>query len=394
MKTTKPQTLKLYKKNSYAGELIRTPSGCQIVFDDVFKKENLHLTFNIDTKNEIYTLNGINLPPYFAGLLPEGLRLKQLIKQSKTSADDLFTLLVEAGTDAIGDIHFTKQNNLKSEPIPLNFSQIKSQLELGLDPSENMLAGVQNKASLDRVTLPITQTKKNKSYILKLGSNEFQDLVTNEFYTMSLAKKCGLAVAKTQVIQDQNNEKSLLVERFDRTWSKNKKTWELHHQEDACQFLDVYPADKYHLTLQQVAEGIQKFSTSPQIDILNLIKLYAFSYLAGNGDLHAKNISLIEYQDLKSCQLSPCYDLICTAAYGDDKMAVQVLGKNQNIKFKTLVDFGELYDIPAIATEKMLQQLTKLFQKNYTLLFQSEILLKKEKHLELLFTERMNHLKK
>jgi serine/threonine-protein kinase HipA len=84
------------------------------------------------------------------------------------------------------------------------------------------------------------------------------------------------------------------------------------HQEDACQFLNRYPADKYRLSLREVADGLMELTTAPQIEILNLLRQYVFSYLIGNGDMHAKNISLQTLED-GTITLTPLYDLICTA---------------------------------------------------------------------------------
>lgn len=48
--------------------------------------------------------DGGAVPPFFAGLLPEGARLDAAIASTKTSADDHLTLLLSVGADTIGDI--------------------------------------------------------------------------------------------------------------------------------------------------------------------------------------------------------------------------------------------------------------------------------------------------
>src|SRR5204862_415986 len=47
---------------------------------------------------------GTNVHPFFAGLLPEGVRLRALLRRLKASADDLLTLLVASGADCVGDV--------------------------------------------------------------------------------------------------------------------------------------------------------------------------------------------------------------------------------------------------------------------------------------------------
>lgn len=181
------------------------------------------------------------------------------------------------------------------------------------------------------------------------------------------------------------------MERFDREWNKLEKKWQCFHQEDACQFLNRYPADKYRLTFQEIADEVANLATSPEIEVLNLLKLKAFSYLIGNGDLHAKNISLTQKSESDICKLTPCYDLVCTALYGDQKMALMFLGKNQNLKKKNFIEFGQRYDIPEAATVSMLEKLVSQFEKNYQHFF-FPLAKKKGKFLTQFFKERTKHL--
>jgi serine/threonine-protein kinase HipA len=390
-----------FKNGVFAGKLLRTAQGCQIVFDTEFLSENKDNTFTFklkpQTKPVVYS--GVNLPSYFAGLLPEGLRLKFLVRRLKTSEDDLFSLLIAAGSDPVGDIHFsTGQKNIsfpmfEAEHIQFkNFELLKTKIKFEGELTQKAIAGVQNKISADRLSLPFLQTRSNKSYILKFSSEEFKEIVENEMTSLNLAKKCGIEVNAAKVIQDESGETALLVQRFDRIWDVKTKVLTRYHQEDACQFLDRYPSDKYILSFQEVAQGIADHATSPEIEILNLLKVKAFSYLIGNGDMHGKNVSLLQKGQHATTQLSPQYDIVCTALYGDQKMALQMDGKNQNLKRKNFVDFGTRFGIPSPAIESMLNKLLVRFQKNKNDFFAFPLAKKKEKFLNVLFTERGKHL--
>jgi|LakMenEpi03Aug12_release.lakeMendotaPanAssembly.Ray.scaffolds.fasta_scaffold318004_2 serine/threonine-protein kinase HipA len=52
-----------------------------------------------------YPVTGVNLHPFFAGLLPEGIRLKALKNSLKTSEDNLFAMLLALGEESIGDVY-------------------------------------------------------------------------------------------------------------------------------------------------------------------------------------------------------------------------------------------------------------------------------------------------
>jgi len=384
--TKKINTLQIYKNDIYVGELSRTSNGCEIKFAPEFVKthENQQIAYHLKVKSSPFVFSGVNLPPYFAGLLPEGLRLKALVKKIKTSTDDMFSLLVAAGSDPVGDLHF--KNSDEVDELPVDFTKIKAALKKAQNLDSKLLAGVQNKISADRITLPVNIKKKEKSYILKLESDEYPESLQNEDICLRIAKSCGLNVNKAKIIKDKNDVAALLIERFDRDWNPKLEKWLRYHQEDACQFLDKYPADKYNLSFQEIAKGIQQFSLSPEIEILKLLQLKAFSYLMGNGDLHAKNISLLKDQ------LSPCYDILCTALYGDDKMALLFDGKNNNIKRKNFVDFGKRYGLTASLVESMLDKLIPKFNKHYENIFLLDIAKEKEKHLRTFFKKRIKDL--
>ncbi len=379
-------SLALFKNGQRIGDLNRTKNGCEIIFNNNVSEK---ITYHIKTDKKILSYSGANLPAYFANLLPEGLRLKALTKKIKTSADDMFSLLVEAGADPVGDIHFANQSEEFFEEetkLPLDFKKFKIDLKTAYSFDSAAIAGVQDKISADRITLPVRLKNKNKNYILKLASDDYPNSIENEFVCLQMAKSCGLKVNKAKIIKDKNDQIALLVERFDREWdTKNKKLNRLH-QEDACQFLNKYPADKYIISMQEIAEGLIQFSASPQIDILKLLQLKAFSYLIGNGDLHAKNISLL--QD----KLSPCYDILCTSIYGDPKMALMLDGKNENLKQKTFIDFGIRYSVPTKSIENMLNKLIKQFKKNHHKIFSVAAAKEKEKFLLQQFEKRIGHL--
>lgn len=384
---TNIQVISIFKNHEFVGNLNRTETGCELVIDKNFQLQHPDekITYHITTEKNIYTYNGVGLPAYFAGLLPEGVRLNALIKKIKTSADDMFSLLAASAEYAVGDIHFQEQEtDDQDKNAILDFKKIQSDIRNLRSTATTNLAGVQDKISADRISLPIRV--KNKSYILKLSSNQFSDSIQNEMTCLEIAKACGLTVNKAKIIKDKNNIAALLIERFDRKWDANNQRWQLFHQEDACQFLNKYPADKYIISFQDIATGIKQFSISPEIDILKLLQLKAFSYLIGNGDLHAKNISLL------NDQLSPCYDVLCTSIYGDDKMALQMDGKNQNLKRKNFIDFGKRYGISEQATVSMLDKLIQKFEKNNPKVFEIPAAKTKKKFLVQMFTQRMEQL--
>lgn len=384
--------LNIYKNSEFAGVLKRTFQGCELHFSQEFIERNTapYFSYCIKKTSSPLMTQGDNLPPFFAGLLPEGRRFNALIKKLKTSEDDLFSLFAMVGADCIGDID-TGENpaTLKNEMLQhklVNFYDLFNQT---IDPEglivDNALAGVQEKISASMISFPLNMVKQEKKYILKLNPLDKPNLIHNEFYCLALAKKCGFRVAKSKIIQDKDQNSGLLVERFDRIHHKKL------HQEDACQFLNRYPADKYRITLSEIADGLIELTTAPQIEILNLLLQYIFSYLIGNGDMHAKNISLQTQED-GTITLTPLYDLICTAIYGDMHMALKIDGRDANIKRKNILAFAERYQISAKAVNAQIDKLLSQFSKHYLNLFSIDINEKKKNFLNELIIKRMNDL--
>jgi serine/threonine-protein kinase HipA len=327
--------------------------------------------------DEKYEVNGDNLHTFFAGLLPEGKRLEALYETIKTSRDDLFSLLAASGTEVIGDVYVCIQKTNSSE----NKNNTKKQIDLSAVSFEEFflesiyessfekknldssIPGVYPKISAEIISFPVSVKKTNSRHILKLETEKFPQLVSNEHFFMNMATLCGVEAAKTKIVYDKNKTPGLLVERFDRYYDKSKRVIKKLHQEDACQFLDYYPADKYRISLREVAEGIEKFASAPIIELTKLIKQIIFSYIIGNGDMHAKNISLIVDYHSKNVCLTPAYDLISTVPYGDEEMALHLEGKKSNIKRKDLIAFAKRVKIPPSATVSLLDKLLRNTEK-------------------------------
>ena len=394
----------IFKKESLAGTLKRTSSGSEFQYLDSYleKEDSKPLSFSMPLRSESYKTNGFNLNPFFAGLLPEGMRLTALISSLKTSSDDMFSILAAAGTNLIGDISISLD---KSHPknqdlnIPsleeVDFDELfkssitqKNYLKKQADFS---ISGVQNKISSQMISFPVDIASKKKSYILKLQPVEFPNLINNEHFFMKLASICGIEAPETKIIYDKNNTPALLVERFDRTWNKKTKTLEKLHQEDACQFLEKYPADKYRLSSREIAESIKHLSTAPLIENTKLLKLILFSYLICNGDLHAKNISL-QIKDKNRVKLSPAYDLLSTLPYGDEHLALSFEGKKKNLMRKEFINWSQRLEINEKVVDRIIQEMTSGIQSSLEELGEISFSKKKTDFLKTTILNRINEL--
>lgn len=62
--------------------------------------------------------------------------------------------------------------------------------------------------------------------------------------------------------------------------------------EDMCQLTERQTEHKYRSSYEQIGKAIRKYSSLPQLDMVDFLELVYFSWLTGNNDMHLKNFSL------------------------------------------------------------------------------------------------------
>ncbi|MDH5676091.1 MAG: HipA domain-containing protein [Myxococcales bacterium] len=396
----KPAVADVYVGDVLAGQLERTQHGARFSYDAGYlAARGPAVAFTLPLREAPYETHGVNLHTFFAGLLPEGLRLQALVRRTKTSEDDLLSLLVMSGADCIGDVAVTRRGQRPFDPAPeadvqhpqtLAFGELfEHSLRYGDRGGEVSIPGVQHKVSASMVSFPLRGRRARGAFILKLAPADFPRLVENEAFFMAMARGCGLEVARAAVVHDIAGVSGLLVERFDRVPTARGLT--KLHQEDLCQLLDRYPADKYNLTL---ADGLQALEvcSAPLVERLKLLRLYAFSYLVAGGDLHAKNISLLRNARGRLV-LAPGYDIISTLPYGDRHMALSVQGRDDNIHGAHLIAEGQRHGVRAVATGAMLSQLLRRAEPFVSRLEEIGLDSRRSQHLARVMQKRAEDLK-
>jgi serine/threonine-protein kinase HipA len=275
-------------------------------------------------------------PPYFTGLLPEGRRLNALRRSVKTSVDDELSLLIAAGANPVGDVQIVghgekldpDEHAVRLDPkTPVDFDALLGDSGL-IDPVA--LAGVQDKLSAGMISMPVART--GRRFILKLNAPEFPHVVENEFVMFRYAAKLRIPLSRVQLIRDVAGRPGLLVERFDRipVAGGAPDAVERLAVEDGAQVLGLYPADKYNVGYGQVCRALAAYCAAPLPALRNLAIQAAFAWLSGNGDLHAKNVSMVQ-QPSGEWSVAPVYDIPSTVVYGDKTLALALDGKRTGI---------------------------------------------------------------
>jgi len=354
----------VYKGDQLAGYLSRISEGVSFEYaHDYIAGDNDAVASTLPVREAPYMTGAGAVPAFFAGLLPEGARLHAVVAAVKTSPDDELSLLIAVGEDTVGDIrvvpHGAKptagSRTLPSTPGDTSFPDLFAR---SIDPLttelDRALPGVQDKLSDAMVSFPLRGAKGPA--ILKLNPPAFPRMVENEAFCLGLARRAGLTVPKFEVIEDRDGLSGLLVERFDRR-VVNGSVKRLA-QEDACQLLSRWPADKYRVSFNDIANRLVEVVSSSEASIMNLVEQVAFSWIIGNGDMHAKNYSVQWLKEERLVVPTPVYDVVSTIPYPlDQHMALKLDGRDANLRGRFLLGFASRFGVPESLMQRKLGEL-------------------------------------
>lgn len=202
--------------------------------------------------------------------------------------------------------------------------------------SQTTVPGVQAKLSLDLDQEAGNHPKRFTivglwgRYILKPQTEIYEQLPENEDLIMHLAELAGISVVPHSLIRFADGDLCYITRRIDRTEKGEKLA-----MEDMCQLSERLTEHKYKGSYEQIAKTILKYSSLPQLDLVNFWELVVFSWITGNSDMHLKNFSLYSPENDGKFQLTPAYDLVSTKLVipeDNEELALTLNGKKNKIK--------------------------------------------------------------
>jgi serine/threonine-protein kinase HipA len=91
---------KVYVKGIEAGTLTEVEKGKEYLFEYLDEYNGLVVSRTMPVKERSYRFN--RFPPFFDGLLPEGIQLEGLLKIKKIDKNDYFSQLMAVGEEMVG----------------------------------------------------------------------------------------------------------------------------------------------------------------------------------------------------------------------------------------------------------------------------------------------------
>jgi serine/threonine-protein kinase HipA len=241
----------------------------------------------------------------------------------------------------------TKLFDRSKVPVRLEFNWNNIQDRIMGQPAVFSISGVQPKGLIGRNKNNLLVPNRNveSMYIIKpfLDSRRslYFDSPANEHLTMTMADQLfNISTAKCAFMKFANGEPAYLTRRFDRDKQGNALC-----QEDFVSVLNAAPDGDDH--------GLYKYNSFSYEDVgtrlnpadqIRLIRILIFNFLTGNGDVHLKNLSLLESAD-GDMLLSPSYDLMNTKLHINDPQIAMNLFREMKRTKQKLLNTGYDYKI-------------------------------------------------
>jgi serine/threonine-protein kinase HipA len=274
---------------------------------------------------------------YFENLLPDAQNIRErLARRYAAGSTDAFELLAQVGRDCVGAVQLVPEGSdpgdvqriagraLTEREVEQELLRITSDGAFSGasddEPLRISLAGAQEKTALlwhrNRWHRPTGSTPTTHIFKLPLGlvghlRLDMRDSVENEWLCAELLRGFGLPVAECQIARF-GRQVVLVVERFDRTLSAERRWIVRLPQEDMCQATGVPPLRKYESdggpgidTILEVLRG----SRLRDRDRLVFLKANVLFWLLCATDGHAKNFSVF-IEPGGAFRLAPLYDVL------------------------------------------------------------------------------------
>ena len=274
---------------------------------------------------------------YFDNLLPDNDAIRRrLAQRHQTGGIDAFQLLAKLGRDCVGaiqllpedetpsDVYEIRGDELNTAGIAQRLRNITSTLAMGQhDHDEDLrlsIAGAQEKTALLRHKgqwlLPHGSTPTTHIFKLPLGlvghmQADMRTSVENEWLSSKIVNAYEIPIAQCE-IEHFEDQKTLIVERFDRTPSSDG-SWIIRlPQEDMCQATGTSPLRKYQ---SEGGPGIPELmelllgSDHAEQDRRNFFKTQIIFWVLAATDGHGKNFSIAHLQRGRY-HASPIYDVL------------------------------------------------------------------------------------
>ncbi len=337
---TKTKRLGVWMNGELAGSWTITPTGDHVfAYDPAWPHSKFArpISISMPLRPSDAPYRGPSVEAFFDNLIPDSIEIrKRFQNRFGTPTAQAFDLLAEMGRDCVGALQLApagkapeKVTSVQSNP--LSDSKIAEALRGAASPSilgqtdpddfRISLAGAQEKTAFLKYKgkwhRPKGATPTSHIFKLPMGNRigkhqiDMSTSVENEWLCGKIVSAFGIPIAPSElaVFEDQ---RVLIVQRFDRQWSKDKSWLMRLPQEDMCQALGVPMGWKYESEGAPGISDILKFllgSRQSVLDRRTFLKAQVLFWMLAATDGHARNFSIFIGRG-GGFNLTPLYDVL------------------------------------------------------------------------------------
>ncbi len=335
---------------------------------------------------------------YFDNLLPDSDAIRRRLAQRyQANGTDAFQLLAKIGRDCVGALQFLPEGEMPTDVDqiqgrPLSEAEIAQHLrrvstdtmlgQVELDDGLRLsIAGAQEKTAFLRHKgqwlLPQGSTPTTHIFKLPIGlvghmQADMRTSVENEWLCSKIMATYGVPIASCEIASFED-QKALVVARFDRKISTDGRWIVRLPQEDFCQAMGTSPLHKYQ------ADGGPSITSSMNLllgsenkdeDRRNFFKMQILFWLLAATDGHGKNFSIAHLPG-GAYRATPIYDVLSAhpvlgsgknkIPYQKAKMAMAVRGSTNHylidkIQRRHWISQGQQVGLSAEMTEALIEE--------------------------------------
>jgi serine/threonine-protein kinase HipA len=261
------------------------------------------------------------------------------------------------------------------------------------------LSGVQVKLPVslssegDELAIVLGDLRTPCTHILKFTTPSYHTLVPNEWLTLELARRCGFTVPTAHLVHFKSGSTlpgpALLVERYDiptqEELDRGGSTLRLVLPRDLSTLLGLRRVQKYDTSIDTIAGALRDAGAAASMGKAWAAGMEAFfthvyfSWLTCNGDLHAKNFSVLHDYTPSSTgpslvtagiRYAPLYDLVnTTLEQSEDRtFALPLNGHRNNVGRREWLTLAKQCGIPATVAKERMEAIAQILSESVAIL--------------------------
>lgn len=334
--------LLVYLHDELIGRLRSAGDGARFCYDSAYAAVHaggVQLSTALPVKEEPFDRESTRR--WFAGLLPEDTRLRELLRFFGITTSSYLDVLREVGWECAGAVRIVTPGVL-AESADGALCELLGEDELArrlaalpthpFDSASTMrvsLGGYQEKlcvvvpdgieiiqGCIEHLDVGLPLHGAPTTHILKpQPQGRLAGLCEGEAWAMAAAGGA-TDTADSALYCAKDGTPVLVIRRYDRALVRGKV--ERLHQEDCAQALGLGPEQKYAVerfpqksdpTFRGIADLLAAHAVDPHAQMLVLLRQMVVNLVLGNTDAHAKNYSLVHNAG-GGVSLSPLYDVV------------------------------------------------------------------------------------